>query len=113
MGIVAHDPADLDLDSKGIEVAGHVRGAAQGKVLIDHLHHRNRRLRRNPLHLPPDVLVDDEISENDDPDSIEPVKNDPQIFHRIPSRDETLTPSDGFVDTKSQNRTGPTPFSTR
>jgi hypothetical protein len=24
-----------------------------------------------------------------------------------------LTPSDGFVDTKSQNRTGPTPFATR
>src|SRR3972149_1398994 len=59
--IVSDHPADLDLTLQREDVIGHIPGAAEHVAFPLHVNDGHRGLGGYPLHLPPDVVISDQI----------------------------------------------------
>ncbi|MBS1115396.1 MAG: hypothetical protein H6Q94_1125, partial [Nitrospirae bacterium] len=52
-----------------------IGGSAKKKTLPGYFHNRDRRLRRNPVHLTPDVMIKDDVPDHQDMPVFKPPNN--------------------------------------
>ena len=72
--ILPDDPTGDHAPAQSADVCHHNPGAARVQALAGDLHHRDRRLWGDPLHLAPDVAVEHQVSNHQHPDAWETTK---------------------------------------
>ena len=64
VNIITDDAEDRNLTPEGSEIIDDISGATETKIIAGDIDNRHRSFRRNPFGLPPEVLIEHQIADD-------------------------------------------------